>query len=81
MTKVKILLAEDEILLARITKDSLESRGYEVVHAADGRQALELFATQLPDILVLDVMMPYMAAFTLPMEITRQNTIIPILFP
>ncbi len=80
MTKVKILLAEDEILLARITKDSLESRGYEVVHAADGRQALELFATQLPDILVLDVMMPYMDGFSLATEIRRHNPTIPIIF-
>ncbi|MBX2927863.1 MAG: response regulator transcription factor [Saprospiraceae bacterium] len=77
---VKVLLVEDELLLARIIKDSLESRGYEVVHAADGRQGLELFATQQPDILVLDVMMPQMDGFTLAAEIRRYNTAVPIIF-
>ncbi|HRF41035.1 MAG TPA: response regulator transcription factor, partial [Saprospiraceae bacterium] len=80
MAKVKILLAEDELLLARITKDSLESRGYDVVHAANGRQALELFATQVPDILVLDVMMPQMDGFSLAAEIRRHNPAVPIIF-
>lgn len=77
---VKVLLVEDELLLARIIKDSLESRGYEMVHAADGRQGLELFATQQPDILVLDVMMPQMDGFTLAAEIRRYNTAVPIIF-
>lgn len=77
---VKVLLVEDELLLARIIKDSLESRGYEVVHAADGRQGLELFATQQPDILVLDVMMPQMDGFTLAAEIRRYDAAVPIIF-
>lgn len=77
---VKVLLVEDELLLARIIKDSLESRGYEVVHAPDGRQGLELFATQQPDILVLDVMMPQMDGFTLAAEIRRYDAAVPIIF-
>jgi two-component system, OmpR family, response regulator VicR len=77
---VKVLLVEDELLLARIIKDSLESRGYEVIHAADGRQGLELFATQQPDILVLDVMMPVMDGFSLAAEIRQYDTAVPIIF-
>lgn len=77
---VKILLVEDELLLARIIKDSLESRGYEVVHAADGRQGLELFATQRPDILILDVMMPHMDGFSLATEVRRYDAAVPIIF-
>ncbi len=80
MDKVKILLVEDELLLARIIKDSLESRGYAVVHAADGRHGLELFATQNPDILVLDVMMPHMDGFSLATEIRKYNADVPIIF-
>ncbi len=80
MAKIKVLLAEDELLLARIIKDSLESRGYEVVHAADGRQGLEMFATQRPDILVLDIMMPQMDGFSLAAEVRRYNAAIPIIF-
>lgn len=77
---INILLVEDEVLLARIIKDSLESRGYLVTHAADGRQGLEKFATQNPDIVVLDVMMPHMDGFSLAAEIRRHNTKIPIIF-
>lgn len=77
---VKILLVEDEALLARIIKDSLESRGYQVAHAVDGNQGLEMFATQNPDIVVMDVMMPRMDGFTLATEIRRYNTKIPIIF-
>lgn len=77
---IRILLVEDETLLARIIKDSLESRGYHVTHAADGRQGLEKFATQNPDIIILDVMMPHMDGFSLATEIRRHNTKVPIIF-
>lgn len=80
MSKTKILLVEDELLLARIIKDSLESRGYQVIHAAHGKQGLEFFQTQAPDILVLDVMMPHMDGFSLATEIRKQNPRIPIIF-
>lgn len=77
---IKILLVEDEALLARIIKESLESRGYRVAHATDGKQGLEMFATQNPDIVVMDVMMPRMDGFTLATEIRRYNTKVPIIF-
>ncbi len=80
MSKMKVLLVEDELLLARIIKDSLESRGYQVTHAVHGKQGLDFFQTQAPDILVLDVMMPQMDGFSLATEIRKQNPRIPIIF-
>jgi two-component system response regulator VicR len=77
---IKILLVEDEALLARIIKDSLESRGYQMLYAADGKQGLEIFATENPDIVVMDVMMPQMDGFTLAAEIRRYNATTPIIF-
>ena len=41
--KPKILLAEDEPFLAKVIKESLEKKGYDVVHAEDVRQAWNLF--------------------------------------
>ena len=79
-TKIKILLAEDEPSLAQITKESLETRQFEVVLATNGEEAYELYSNETPDILVLDVMMPKKDGFTLAQEIRKENNLIPILF-
>ncbi len=53
-----ILLVEDAADLAAVTARDLEAAGYEVVHAADGVQALELYAARKPDLVILDWMLP-----------------------
>ena len=58
MSKVKVLLAEDEASLGMIVKESLETRDFLVFLAEDGEQAVEIYKKEQPDILVLDVMMP-----------------------
>ncbi len=78
--RIKVLLVEDEPLLARITRDSLESRGFEVRHAVDGREGLLMFAQQRPDILVLDVMMPQVDGFRMAADIRKQDKAVPIIF-
>lgn len=75
-----LLYVEDELFLGRIVKDSLESRGFRVSMATDGRQALQLFAQQRPDLCVLDIMMPQMDGYTLAQEIRKQAPKIPIIF-
>ena len=63
---IHILLAEDEIALAKIIKDSLESLpDFQITLAPNGEKAFELFRQIKPDILVLDVMMPQLDGFTL----------------
>ena len=54
----KILLAEDEAALGMIVRESLESRGFEVIFCEDGEQAKAAYESEQPDLLVLDVMMP-----------------------
>ena len=78
--KPKIIYAEDEESLALIVKESLESKGFEVVYCTDGTEAFSKFETAYPDILVLDVMMPKMDGFTLAKEIRRKDKDIPIIF-
>ncbi|WP_088324409.1 response regulator transcription factor [Polaribacter tangerinus] len=80
MNNVKVLLAEDEASLGMIVKESLESRNFTVFHAENGEKALDIYKTKLPDILVLDVMMPKKDGFTLAKEIRQQNKQIPIIF-
>ena len=54
MSKVKIVLAEDEPSLGQILKESLETRDFEVSHALNGEEAYEFYKSHKPDILVLD---------------------------
>jgi len=77
---IKILLAEDEISLGTIIKDSLESRDFKVTFCENGENALEEFKKSDFDALVFDVMMPKKDGFTLAKEIRLLNKNIPILF-
>lgn len=54
----QVLLVEDEYLIAMSAEGILEDAGHEVVHAADGRQALTLLADMNPDLVLTDYMMP-----------------------
>ena len=80
MSKINVLLAEDEASLGMIVKESLETRGFSVYHAENGDDALEIYQNEKPDILVLDVMMPKKDGFTLAKEIRQENKKIPIIF-
>ena len=59
MAKKKILAVDDERSIVRLVQVNLERAGYEVVVAYNGKEALERVASDPPDLIVLDVMMPY----------------------
>jgi two-component system alkaline phosphatase synthesis response regulator PhoP/two-component system response regulator VicR len=59
----KILAVDDERHIVRLVQVNLERAGYEVITAYDGKDALEKVASEQPDLVVLDVMMPYMDGF------------------
>jgi DNA-binding response OmpR family regulator len=59
----RILVADDSANIRDILKLSLESSGYEVLLAEDGEQALDLFARERPDLMIVDVMMPRVNGF------------------
>jgi two-component system response regulator MtrA len=54
----RILLVEDDPSIRELTTIGLRAAGYEVVAAADGREALARFAGDKPDAVVLDIMLP-----------------------
>jgi len=79
-TPIKIVLAEDEVALGSIIKESLETRNFKVFLCANGIEAYEVYQKETPQLLVLDVMMPKKDGFTLAQEIRKQDQHTPILF-
>ncbi len=77
--KPKILYAEDEESLALIVKESLESKDFEVAYCNNGTEALRIFETDNPDILVLDIMMPKKDGFTVAKEVRQKDKDVPII--
>ncbi len=77
---LKILYLEDEASLAKIVKESLASRSFEVLHLESGENALNIFQDFQPDVCVFDVMLPKKDGFEVAKEIRAQNTTTPIIF-
>jgi two-component system alkaline phosphatase synthesis response regulator PhoP/two-component system response regulator VicR len=67
----KILAVDDEKHIVRLVQVNLERAGYEVVTANDGKEALEKVQSEKPDLVVLDVMMPYMDGFEVLQNLRR----------
>lgn len=76
----KILYAEDELFLGKIVKESLESRGYEVLMEADGNKVLSHFTQMQPDICILDIMLPNKDGFSIAEDVRNINKEVPIIF-
>lgn len=65
MTTKKLLLAEDDALLASLLDYRLKKNGYEVTICVDGKKVKEYLKTERPDIIVTDIMMPYFSGLEL----------------
>lgn len=75
-----MLYVEDEPFLARIVKESLESRDFEVSLVASGADAIPEFEAFKPQICVLDVMLPQKDGFSIAKEIKALSPGMPIIF-
>ncbi|MBD2128466.1 response regulator transcription factor [Microcoleus sp. ZQ-A2] len=78
----RLLLIDDDPNLILLVKDYLEFRGYEVITAENGREALEVLDQDVPDLIICDVMMPEMDGYAL-VEHVREDprtNWIPVLF-
>ncbi|WP_304425967.1 response regulator transcription factor [uncultured Adlercreutzia sp.] len=75
----KILLADDERSLCDAVRMILEDAGYEVCVAHDGREAVEVFQRERPDLAILDVMMPKLDGFEVVEEIRKRRRNVPVL--
>lgn len=72
MPPIKILVCDDERHIVRLIQVNLEKQGYQVVTAYDGKEGLEKVKSEKPDMLVLDVMMPYMDGFEVLKSLRRE---------
>src|SRR5579863_2209337 len=70
-----ILTADDDPQLLRLVARNLQLEGYTVLTASDGQNALEQIEAMLPDLVLLDVMMPKMDGFTVCQRVREFSTI------
>ena len=80
MNKIKVMLVEDEAILASVIKEALETRDFEITIAANGVEGWSLFNNKKPDLCVVDVMMPRKDGFSLVQDIRKVDEMIPIIF-
>src|SRR5215213_3956435 len=80
MSNLKVLYVEDEIFLAKIVSETLQTRGYEVIMESDGAKVLQKFEMAKPDVCVLDVMLPNKDGFSIADEIRAKDPDVPIIF-
>ncbi len=75
---MKVLIADDDADLRELIAFGLAQAGYLVIKVADGPQALERFAAESPDLVVLDINMPGMSGFAV-CEAIRRRSRVPVL--
>ncbi|MBU7595149.1 response regulator transcription factor [Metabacillus halosaccharovorans] len=76
---VTIMIIEDEDQMRQLVKTFLLKEGYSVLEASNGIDALSKIKHNIPDLLLVDVMMPYMDGFTFANEVKKTHDI-PLIF-
>ena len=76
----KILIADDEHKIVMTLEYTFRKNGYEVFIARDGSEVLELLKEEIPDVILLDVMMPRVDGFKLAEDIREHDPEIPLFF-
>lgn len=76
---MKILVVDDEKNILKLYKAELEDEGYSVVTANSGREALELFETENPDLVTLDILMPDIDGIQVLRQMKEKRPTLPII--
>lgn len=76
--KLKVLIAEDNES-NYILYENMLAGNYEIVHAWNGEEAVELFEQSAPDVILMDINMPKMDGYEATAEIKRMNPNVPII--
>ncbi|HVL50045.1 MAG TPA: response regulator [Actinomycetota bacterium] len=81
-TRHKILITDDDPVIIELLQVNLEFEGYDVVSAGDGLEAVEKAVEHLPDLVILDIMMPRMDGWTARAELLKdpRTAEIPVIF-
>ena len=75
----RILLAEDEVALRDFVSRNLRARGFEVLEASNGLEAMALWERENPRLLILDIMMPRMDGLEVCRRV-REHATVPVIF-
>ena len=78
-TRMSILVVEDDVQIAELMRDFLEAEGFQVAHAANGRETNELLERARPDLVLLDVVLPDESGFEICRRL-RADSAVPVLF-
>ncbi|MFW9809634.1 MAG: response regulator transcription factor [Candidatus Thorarchaeota archaeon] len=70
----KILVVDDEEMTTELAKTFLEKHGFTVVIAKDGEEALKIAEDEVPDLILLDVMLPTVDGFEVCKQLKAKNT-------
>jgi two-component system, OmpR family, KDP operon response regulator KdpE len=76
--KATILAVDDEPHVLKLVKANLESSGYKILTAADGEEAVQIVERELPDLVLLDLMLPKMDGFAVCRRI-REFSAVPVI--
>lgn len=76
---MKILIADDDRDLLELVAFTLTQAGFFIVKASDGAAALRAFATEAPDLLILDINMPVRSGFDICEEVRRESARVPVM--
>lgn len=77
---MKILIAEDDINILNALQEILENEGFEIVKAHNGQMAIDVYNSEIPDFICLDIMMPKINGYDVCKIIRQTNPNIPIIF-
>jgi DNA-binding response OmpR family regulator len=76
---MRILVVDDEKNILRLYQAELEDEGYEVVTANSGREALEVFDRENPDLVTLDILMPDMDGIQVLRYLKEKKPSVPVI--
>ncbi|TFE00762.1 response regulator transcription factor [Jeotgalibacillus sp. R-1-5s-1] len=79
MVKAVVLVVEDEQPMRELISSFLRDDGYQVLEAGDGAAALQVLTQHSPDLIIADIMMPFMDGFELIKEV-RKSSELPFIF-
>jgi len=75
MSKPIVLVVDDEPQILRVIRASLPLRGYEVITASSGEEALDQIGKQVPDLIILDLVMPEMSGLDVCRRVREFSTV------
>lgn len=82
MLKLKILIVDDSVTIRKLVEDAFEKRGYRVIGAASGEEALDITLREHPDLVISDISMPGMDGWDLCSQVRKNpyTSFIPFVF-